>query len=345
MRDDQIRRQWSVWCCLAGSRRPLTVDEIRDRLSPLHECSTRTVRRDLDVLQAVGALEAPIRDGRLVRYVAMAQAPPLRLDADGLLALQLAIGVLSPFSSTPIGEQLGALLRQLQRRLPKPLLKHFAPLAQGLHVRVSSAVDYSSSAVALETIRNAISAERALALDYEAADGNASQRVVHPQALVYAPGRLYLLATDPSKSGQIRTFRLDRIKSAHVSPDPARRAVGFDAADYLAGSIGVHSAEHAPTGIRIRIHDRVIARSIAAAPWHSSQRLTDRGAHAELSLTLTSTRELISRLLALGPAAEVLAPPSLREEVADLLSRAATRYARLHQQHPAGVHPHGGGER
>lgn len=325
-RDSQILRQWRIWRLLAASKSPLSTDELAAHFDGAR-VTARTVRRDLEVLRAVGAAISEVRHGRELRYGATDDGPGIRLDADTLLALRIALGLMRPFEGTPIGECLDQLVRQLEARIPERVLQHFRPLADDLLVRTSGAPTYAArESAVLQAIRVAITNGRRLRIDYAPLEGKRGARVVHPQAVVYGPRGLYLLAHDDSRAAR-RTFRIERIATATVTSEPARRDLSFDAEQHLAGSIGIASPEHAPRVFRIRLFAETVVRVLTENPWHESQQIVpDADDTWSLTLRLTSSRELLSRVLALGAAAEVIAPRTFRSQVRDAIRRAAKRY-------------------
>jgi predicted DNA-binding transcriptional regulator YafY len=76
---------------------------------------------------------------------------------------------------------------------------------------------------------------RPVAVSYTTWDGRRSERTVHPYGIVVHSGRWYVTGAD-SASGEVRTFRLDRIETATVLPGSFDIPAGFDpAARVLSG--------------------------------------------------------------------------------------------------------------
>ncbi len=101
---------------------------------------------------------------------------------------------------------------------------------------IGEPVDYGDPAAlvggrtpVLEQIANAAVAQRLVRLVYEG-DGGASTREIEPYALRRAKnGRVYLLAADLTRNGEVRNFRFDRIRQVELLPAPftPRFAVEF----------------------------------------------------------------------------------------------------------------------
>ena len=78
-----------------------------------------------------------------------------------------------------------------------------------------------------------------MAVSYTGWDGDRSQRTLHPYGIVIHSGRWYVTAAD-SASGEVRTFRLDRIEDVAVRPETFEVPAGFDpAAQVLSALAGV----------------------------------------------------------------------------------------------------------
>lgn len=320
-------RQWRVWRLLVATRTPLSADELVRGLNG--DGSTgRTVRRDLEVLRELGAPVQTVGSGRDVRYTCFGDGPPLRLDADALLGLRLALGFMRPFEGSPVSEVLDQLGRQLEALVPARLLEHFRPCVDELVVRPGAQPSYATSGPVLQTIRDALEQQRAAQIDYQPLAGASTTREVHPQSLVWGPKGLYLHALDATRDGELRTFRVERVVSARLTRTPLLRAPGFDPEEHLAGSLGIHSPEHPPREVVLRLYSEIVAKALGENPWHALQRIEAEGdGRWRMTLTLSSTRELVSRVLALGPDAELLEPLELREQVGSRSREAASRYA------------------
>src|SRR3954471_21571918 len=128
MRNAEVIRQWSILRALESSRR-VTIDELADRTG----VSTRTIRRDLEALQAAGfPLFDEVYDGK--KYWTLEQRAFKRLDDTGftlpeMCALSSSRSLVECLAATPFQrdvrsafDKLAAALtpgmRQLLDRLP-----------------------------------------------------------------------------------------------------------------------------------------------------------------------------------------------------------------------------------
>ena len=105
MRNAEVIRQWTILRDLESSRR-LTIDDLAEKTG----VSTRTIRRDLEALQASGfPLYDDLHEGK--RYWMLEQRPFRRLDETGftlaeLSALYFSRTLVEALASTPFHQDL-----------------------------------------------------------------------------------------------------------------------------------------------------------------------------------------------------------------------------------------------
>ena len=141
------------------------------------------------------------------------------------------------------------------------------------------------------------------------------RRTVRPLHLAYLDHRWMLVAEDTSRSAW-RNFLLSRIQDytptgQSFTPPPLEKI-----RSHLSGSLGRFTGGEE---IEVRLQfDPVAAPYVRERPWHASQTITDLpGGAIEIALRLNNLIDVSRRVLACGRHVEVLAPPALRETVAD----------------------------
>lgn len=174
---------------------------------------------DLDLLLFCGVypftpdtlIEVDVDDGRVWLRFADYFRRPLRLTPPEALAL-LAAGAALLAVPGPPGNAEGSLGRALEK------------LEEVLGVSRDEALDVTLGPAepgVLDAVRRAVSGHRKLAIDYYSfgRDGR-SQRTVQPWRVFHRAGQWYLQGWCEQAKGE-RLFRVDRIVSADVLPDPS----------------------------------------------------------------------------------------------------------------------------
>jgi predicted DNA-binding transcriptional regulator YafY len=148
-------------------------------------------------------------------------------------------------------------------------------------------------------------------------------RDLDPYRVWYRSGGLYVIGHD-HKSGEVRTFAVDRIGNATLLEQRFEVPADFDFEARTASAFGV--VAEAPEPVRIRFAPRW-ALYVSEHEWHPSQRVEAApGGGVELHMEVGVGDELRGWVLSFGAGAEVLAPPSLRADVAAELAKAGAQY-------------------
>ena len=127
---------------------------------------------------------------------------------------------------------------------------------------------------------------------------------------------VYLIGYD-EPADAMRTYKVERIRSATLTQDRYEIPDDFDPDRWLANSWGIWSSDSTPPErVRLRF-DASVAHRVREAVWHRSQELTElAGGGVELTVTVAGIIEIRPWILSWGEAVEVLEPPALREAVA-----------------------------
>jgi predicted DNA-binding transcriptional regulator YafY len=122
----------------------------------------------------------------------------------------------------------------------------------------------------------------------------------------------------------MRTFKIERIRDVSLTPD------GFDAPDAEIDGMFERAwdiiADQDPVDVVLRFSPAVASR-VREARWHPSERVSEEAdGSLRWQATVAGPIEIRIWILGWGDDVEVLAPESLRDEVAARLRRAADRY-------------------
>ena len=177
-----------------------------------------------------------------------------------------------------------------------------------------------------EKVGAALLRRKRLAITYFArGSGETTEREVSPQRLVYYRENWYLDAWCHLRN-DIRNFALDSIQHADVIETKAREVSHRSLDEVLGPGYGIFSGrrlQHA----KLRFTPKR-ARWVAQETWHPKQKggFSDDGSWL-LEFPYADHRELIMDILKFGADVEVLAPPDLRQRVADEAAKMTRMYA------------------
>jgi predicted DNA-binding transcriptional regulator YafY len=322
MRGDQLARQWQLIQRLARSRAGLGLDELAEDLG----CVRRTVYRDLDALQYAGfPVVSERRDGHVYyRFLETFGLGDVPFTPDEVLALVFGEDLLRPLEGTVFHDSVRSAIQKIRVALGPEVAGFVARLGEAFRVVPGPHKRYASYRDVIQVLNEAVLGRRRVRMSYRTGrTGQVSTRTLDPYRVWYRSGGLYVIGHD-QKSGEVRTFAVDRIRGASLTEDRFEVPASFDFDAYTASSFGV-VAEPA-TRVRIRF-ERRFALYVEERQWHPSQKLERLpGGGLELTLEVGGLDELQSWVLSFGSGAEVLEPATLRAQVERELAAALERY-------------------
>lgn len=285
--------------------------------------SRRTVYRDLEAMQLDAALPIWQDKGRW-GLGSGAFLPPLALTLPEATTFFLAARVLAKATDEHDPELLSAFVK-LAQILPPVLAEH-------LHATVDA---YASTprnerfTHVLRVLTNAWAERRVVVIEYgpgvyDPGKGARRTRVrpfaIEPSANTRA---LYLIGYDEGR-GARRTFKVERILEASLTPDTFEGRTGDIARDLLAAWDVISDEPLVRVVVRF---SREVAARVAETRWHPTQDV-DPAPDGTLVWTasVSGLLEVRGWVMGWGASAEVLEPAELRAYVADEMARAAARY-------------------
>lgn len=286
--------------------------------------TTRTVYRDIRALE--DELSVPVFQAGRGRYGIDRKffLPPLRLSVPEAIVLFCAARLIRRWSDEYDAEVVSAFTK-LADALPQPIARHVAATM----LAVGEGGPNEPYARSFAAVARGWAEGRVVELTYDPGSGQEKRTRVHPYFLEpdAALRSVYLIAHD-EPAGAMRTYKVERIRSATLTADRYEIPDDFDPDRWLAHSWGIWSSDTTPTA---RVHlrfDRSVAHRVREAVWHRSQELVELpDGGVELSVTVAGIVEIRPWILSWGESVEVLAPPELRESVAQSVRAAAQRYA------------------
>jgi predicted DNA-binding transcriptional regulator YafY len=324
MRGEQLGRQWRLIQRLANSRAGVSLDALADEL----ECVRRTVYRDLDALMLAGfPLTSERREGRVYyRFLDGFRLGGAPFTPDEILALAFGEDLLRTLEGTVFHDSVRSALAKIRSGLSPQLCEYLERLQESFRVLPGPHKSYSRFRDTIRVLNEAVLAHRTVHMRYRTGrTGALSGRDFDPYRVWYRSGALYAIGHD-HRSGEVRTFAVDRIRRIEATERSFEVPDSFDFDATVGTSFGVITEP--ATKVRVRF-DPAWATYVSERTWHSSQKL-DRlpGGGLELSMEVGGTSEVRTWVLSFGAGAEVLEPQNLRDEVERDLRKALDLYTR-----------------
>lgn len=322
MRGEQLARQWRLIQRLARSRAGVGLDELAADL----ECTRRTVYRDLDALMFAGfPVVSERREGRaFYGFLETYKLGNTPFTPDEVLALAFGEDLLRTLEGTVFHDSIRSALTKIRAGLGPELADFLSRLGQAFRVLPGPHKPYARFRETIQLLNEAVLRRERLRMRYRTGrTGKVSVRRLDPYRVFYRSGGLYAVGLD-HRSGEIRTFAVERIQRLDRTGERFEAPVDFDFDAYIGSSFGVM----AEPAVRVRIRfDPVWATHIEERTWHASQELRRLADGAvELVMEVGGTAELRNWVLSFGAGALVLEPTSLRDEVERELGAAFRRY-------------------
>ena len=283
------------------------------------QVNRRTVYRDLDFLsfQGVPLWQLEGHYGLIrTRYLAS-----IRLTYHESMALVLA-GLQLTRTLDKQNPHVISALRRLAATLPEMPSVHLKRAADRMETYRRDPAGVS----VLERIVEGWGSGKKVKVGYRSPNSGAlRERIIAPYALEPTASGVYVLAYD-DWAGDLRTFKLNRLESAHLLDEPYTIPEDFDAEAHLSSSWGIMAGEE--------VSEVILRFTPPATPlvterrWHSSQQLeiTPEGG-CLLRVWVSEPLEMQPWIRSWGAQVEVLAPDWLRLRIAAELQQAAGKYA------------------
>src|SRR5512143_3546561 len=216
-RNDQVTRQWHLLRTLEASREGVTLQGLADGLPADLSRHHRTIRRDLEALEAAGfPLLMEKVDGRGVVWKMMEgfrRVPALAFSPTELMALTFSRGLLQPLDGTQLRAALDSALTKAAAALPAPGHAYLKQLDALFAIGLGPHKSYRDHRETLDRLTEAISRSRTVQMRYFAASRNTTtRREVDPYRIWYANGALYLVAHCHLRDS-VRLFAVERIRT------------------------------------------------------------------------------------------------------------------------------------
>ncbi|GIH95515.1 helix-turn-helix transcriptional regulator [Planobispora siamensis] len=292
----------------------LTGPELAARL----EVDERTVRRYASKLSELG-VPVEAERGRYGGYRLMPgyKLPPLMLTDDEATAVVLGL-LAGRRTGMAVGETASeSALAKIRRVLPQTLRDRVEAVSATLEHTRSPAPASTPRAGPLLALAEAARHGRTVRLAYRSWKGEESERDLDPYGLVFHSGRWYVAGLD-HRSGEIRTFRVDRVAGASPTGRGFEVPGDFDAVAHVTGSLSAVPYRHE---VRVLLETTPAEARRRIPP--EAATLEERPDGVLLSARAERLDGMAQMLAGLGWPFTVITPDGLREEVRALAARLA----------------------
>ncbi len=294
------------------------------------EVSRATIKRDLEYMR--NRLNAPIvwdreeggyrfagREGGAAQY----ELPGMWFSAQEVHALLTMQHLLMGLDT---GGLLGPHIAPLLARL-RALLGTTDDTTEEIHKRIRI-LGMASRRMALDHFAVVGSAllrrKRLLISHYVRARDETIEREVSPQRLVHYRDNWYLDAWCHLRN-DLRSFAVDAIRRTEIIEQPARNIPEKTLDSVLGAGYGIFSGRKV-SWAKLRFTPER-ARWVSLEQWHPRQKARfDKDGAYLLEVPFSDSRELVMDILKQGAGVEVLAPATLRKDVAAQLQKALGQY-------------------
>jgi predicted DNA-binding transcriptional regulator YafY len=223
---------------LLQANRQLTGGALAERLG----VDERTVRRYAARLAELGVPVEGLR-GRHggFRLLPGFKLPPLMLTDDEATAVVL--GLIAGRRLGLPGEATETALAKVQRVLPTTLRERVQALQETLGFTMAAREGAAPAVSAVLALAAAARERRRVRLRYRSWNGVQSERALDTYGLVFHSGRWYVAGHD-HRSGEVRTFRVDRVLAVEPSPETYEVPGDLDPVQHVTRSLAAVPYAH-----------------------------------------------------------------------------------------------------
>jgi predicted DNA-binding transcriptional regulator YafY len=285
------------------------------------EVSERTIYRDIISLSSANI---PIYFDDGYKLLTDAFLPPLNFSLEDYLLLKLGLSSTPVANNTPLGKSAKRVLSKIDAGLSQEVKNRLGDLGDPLRMNLKTTADFSKLGLIFNLIEQSILNKRTIRLDYEALESGKSSRDIDPYTLIFRRHSWYLLGFCHLR-GEIRVFRLNRIKKVTLTDKNFERKPEFSIEEFFKDSWEIYQGK--PTNVKLRFTGKAI-KVIESGQHHPSEELKkEKDGSLLYSIRVNGTEEISRWILGFGEMVEVLEPEELRKDIKDKIQKMQKLYS------------------
>lgn len=310
---------------LLQTHQRLTARELAKRL----EVSERTIHRDMEALSYAGIpvlAERGTGGGWRLLDEYRTNLTGLKEDEIQALFLTQPARLLSDLGLRKAAEaalvKLLAALPAMHRRDAEYARQRIYIDVAGWHPTREESVTY------LSVLQEAIWKECKLRFVYQRSDDECIERLVDPLGLVAKGSGWYLVA---SVDGQVRSYRVSRVRHAEMVDERCVRPPDFDLAAFWAQSTAQFTAALPRFPVTVQLPANMVRLLYHTGRHVGHIETPDEHGQVQVELIFENEEEACGYIMSYGPSIEVIEPCALRERILQLAERIVAAYSQSHQ--------------
>lgn len=278
--------------------------------------SLRTIYRDMEALVEAG-LPIVAVPGKGYRLYEGFFLPPLTLTTDEAVLLLLGAEAAADGLGVKYQAASRAAQAKLEAILPDRLRGEVATLQHSRRFVPVNAFDDPAEQHGLQTLRQALTEQRAVQFRYDGTPGGDAAHTVHPYGLMHVGGAWHLVGYHRERES-VRHFRLRSLEALTLLPETFERPQGYALPPDRAA---------AQRDVVVRVwFDAEVARWVQEAPSAYITEMEPQDDALLVTLKVQRLAEVLPWLLSWGAHAQVIEPAALQRRLAQEADAIARRY-------------------
>jgi len=333
-RNEQLIRQHKVLQILERVRFGKTLAELQADiieelgLSSLH---TRTLRRDLEALQAAG-IDVDVHEsqrGKIWKLGPRAKtATKISFSASELIALSMGRQLMHPLAGTPFWMGIESFWNKVKEEIPESVLQHYEKFRKTLRVLGVPAKSYEKQHGIIKTLNRSILEHRVVEIKYQSPGKPPKVRKIEPYTIGLFQSSIYIIAAacEIEDESRVRSWKLDRFQKATILDEWFKEPEDLDLDQFVGNTMRMFVRKKKNQNYKIHVSANAAAWVIED-PLNAEQKIKKhKDGSIELTVPAVHEMEIIPRVLSMGDNAEIISPKSARELMGEIVKQMAKKY-------------------